>query len=178
MSATSRLDSGPMQLALAKKCMAEGKFLQAIELLLPILDLEAYRLEAGILIVRMRLQLLDLDGAELILKGLSPKHPEIQKLQQMIEYARSSAAHGSSDDCEARVLADPQNLEARYHWGIALTLDERYAEAMDQFLQLINKNKGSYDAKSRQAILTIFEVLGQDHALTISYRRKFANLIL
>ncbi len=134
--------------------------------------------DARLLLVRALIQQHDFEKARETLAVLPATHSEVKSLQQMIDYASTASDYGTVEDCETRAAQNPQDLEALYRLGVVLTLEDRFQDAMDRFLQIIAKNKNYGEGKVRQAMLALFEVLGPDHELTHQYRRKFANLIL
>lgn len=171
-------DPGIQPLDAARQLIGGGMIDDAISLLEDVLTEEPDSHDAKVLLVRALIQQHDFERAGTLLATLPSAHSEVKSLQQMINYARSAAEFGSVEQCEARVKQNPQDLEALYQWGVVLTLEDRFEEAMDRFLQVIAKNKNYGDGKVRQAMLALFEVLGPESPLTHQYRRRFANLVL
>jgi putative thioredoxin len=165
-------------LDVARQLIGGGETDEAIGILEGLLADDPKNDEARLLLVRAFIQQHEFDKAREALKLLPEMHSEVKSLQQMIDYASSASEYGTVAECEARVQKDPQDLEALYQLGVVLTLEDRFQEAMDRFLQVIARNKNYGEGKVRQAMLALFEVLGPDHELTHQYRRKFANLVL
>ncbi len=171
-------DPEAQPLDVARQLIGGGQVAEAISLLETVLKEDPSSDDARLLLVRALIQQHDFTKARELLAALPETNSEVKSLQQMIAYASSASEYGSVAECEAKVREQPQDLEALYRLGVVLTLEDRFQEAMDRFLQVIAKNKNYGEGKVRQAMLALFEVLGPDHELTHQYRRKFANLVL
>jgi putative thioredoxin len=165
-------------LDVARQLIGGGQVDEAISILEALLAEDPAAQDAKLLLIRAFIQQHDFEKARELIKTLPESDSEVKSLQQMIAYASSASEYGSVAECEAKVNANPQDLEALYRLGVVLTLEDRFQDAMDRFLQVIAKNKNYGEGKVRQAMLALFEVLGPDHELTHQYRRKFANLVL
>jgi putative thioredoxin len=153
-----------------------GAYDQAIDRLQALLQLKPDHEEARLTLARTYLKQKDYASAQASLAPLPETRSDVQALLRLIVNARE--AEGTLGVWQQKVEADPQDLEARYQWALALSAAGQQQEAMDRLLEVIAKNKNFGEQKARQAMLTIFEVLGPQDPLVHVYRRKFANLIL
>lgn len=64
-----------------------------------------------------------------------------------------------------------------YHEACVLTLQEKYREAFDQFLSLLQINPEWEQQAAKKAMLTLFGVLGPKHELTWEYRAKLNQIL-
>jgi putative thioredoxin len=80
-------------------------------------------------------------------------------------------------DLAERVKENPGDLESRSALGLALAAGGRYAEALEQFLEIVARDKGAGGENARKAVLDIFQILGPEHPVTVQYRSRLANLL-
>ena len=110
----------------------------------------------------------------LVLLGKLAVTDEVERLQSA---ARLSASRGSDlSEIEQRLEADPDDARARIDLALALAGRAEYEPALDQLLTVV-KARGEAKDDARKAMLDIFEVLGDGHPLTTTYRRQLASAL-
>ena len=77
---------------------------------------------------------------------------------------------------EAAIAADPADLRARHLLGVRLIVAGDAAAAMDQFLEMLRRDRGFEDGLPRKALIDAFRVV-EDEDLVGTYRRKMASLL-
>jgi putative thioredoxin len=110
----------------------------------------------------------------LVLLGKLAITDEVERLQSA---ARLSASRGTDlSEIEARLEEQPDSDEIRIELALALAGRAEYEPALDHLLSVV-KARGSGKDDGRKAMLDIFEVLGDGHPLTTTYRRQLASAL-
>jgi len=92
-----------------------------------------------------------------------PEAAAAEKLAPLAQLLSQTDAIGDGFDDQYQAAAD-------------LAKQGRYAEAMDALLAILGKNRSSRNGAAKQALLAIFELLGDD-VLVKDYRRRLANIL-
>lgn len=104
--------------------------------------------------------------------------PEGRLLRARIAFSGGRGEGGVNlDELQEKVAASPGNLAARMALGHGLVKSERYAEGMDQFLEVIRRDKNAQESAGRKAIIQVFDLLGPTHALVAEYRPRLSAIL-
>lgn len=110
----------------------------------------------------------------LIVLGKLPRSSEVERLEAA---ARVQSAKGIDlSALEARLAADPNDLDAHLELGQALAATSEFEPALDHLLEVV-RSGGDLRDTARQAMLDVFGLLGPEHPLTATYRRALANAL-
>ncbi|HAN74716.1 MAG TPA: co-chaperone YbbN [Planktothrix sp. UBA8402] len=105
-----------------------------------------------------------LENAEKLLNTIREDQQEFflkaQSLKQLIQFKKDATASGDSE------------LEQNYDKACQLTLAQEYQEALSLFLDIVATHRKFKEDAAKKAMLTIFNLLGDDHPLTKEYRKK------
>ncbi|MBS0192783.1 MAG: thioredoxin [Proteobacteria bacterium] len=77
---------------------------------------------------------------------------------------------------EAAIAADPDDLRARHLLGVHHLLEGRPAAGLEQFIEMLRRNRGYADGLPRRALIDAFCVV-EDTDLVGAYRRKMSALL-
>lgn len=69
------------------------------------------------------------------------------------------------------------DLENTYQNALRLVMRGNIAAAMDGMIDILRQDKHYHDDETRQVLLSLFEVLGDNHPLTQQYRRELAMVL-
>ena len=112
------------------------------------------------------------------LENVSPVAEERKEADRLI--ARLKLQGGTAQDetaLRAMLESDPNNLEARFNLAQAVAGNEKYEEALKEFLTIVRADRNFRDDGARAAMIQIFEVLGPDNPLTDKYRSELAKVL-
>lgn len=110
----------------------------------------------------------------LIVLGRLPRSSEVEKLEAA---ARVTAARGVDvPELEAKLAAAPDNQTIRIDLAQALAANGEHEAALDHLLAVV-ASRGDRMDEARQGMVDVFGLLGDDHPLTVSYRKALANAL-
>lgn len=92
------------------------------------------------------------------------------------EFRRFAAGHNEAE-LRAKIAADPGDIASRYALASLLATDEKYADALAEFLEVVRRDRKYNDDGARKSMLALFNVMGEDHSITKTYRQKLANAL-
>ena len=163
--------------ARAQELKQAGDVANAVAALRKALDLDAGCQPARLDLAELLIGLRRLDEAEGLLADVKPDadwDARLEALKQGIAFARSG---GDESELAAKVAANPADLEARMRLATVHAGARRYREAMDQFLEVIRRNKNFQDGAARKQMLAIFDLARNQPELVSEYRRKLASAL-
>ncbi len=110
----------------------------------------------------------------LIVLGKLAATDEVERLQSA---ARLSASRDTDlNELTAKLAGAPDDERLRIEVVMALAARAEYEPALDHLLSVV-KARGASKEDARTAMLDIFEVLGDGHPLTTTYRRQLASAL-
>ncbi len=144
--------------------------------------IEADPIHGGALLELGRLCALegDLAGAQSYLDripGASPLWEQAQTLKEVFELQRTCRAGGGPGVWAQKVLAEPDDLEARFGHGCCQIVSGNYRKALDEFLYIVSREKDFRDQAARKAMLTVFKLIGDRSELAEEYRKRLALVL-
>ncbi len=104
------------------------------------------------------------------------ERPVAEALMATAQFQQYANGH-KEPELRARITTNPDDLESRYALANLLAAEERYIEALDEFLEVVRRDRSYQDDGARKAMLALFTIIGENQKLTREYRRKLANLL-
>ncbi|MFZ5536353.1 MAG: thioredoxin [Pseudomonadota bacterium] len=120
------------------------------------------------------------DEALAILEAIPDEAPEAgmaRELKAQIGFARQAKEAGDMGELLGRISHDPADLEARQKLATVLIGQGQHEAAMEQFLEIMKRDRAFGDDAGRKGLLQLFEMLGNEHPLVSTYRRRMFSLM-
>ncbi|ATJ84278.1 tetratricopeptide repeat protein [Halomonas beimenensis] len=113
--------------------------------------------------------------ARALLDGLPPEErdaPAARGVRASIEFGEEAPTAE-----ELAALEGRDDSEAKYRRALRQVADGQYEAGLEALLALMKQDRTYGDDAARKTLLRVFDALGADHPLTVTYRRKlFAQL--
>ncbi len=97
-------------------------------------------------------------------------------LMTAAQFQQHAVGHTEAD-LRAKIAADPGDVPSRYALANLLAVQEQYLKAMDEFLEVVGRDRKYDEDGARKAMLAIFTILGETNSFTKTYRQKLANIL-
>ena len=101
----------------------------------------------------------------------------VKALAAKIELAHAQQSAPPLSELAERVAANPDDLASRHILGAEYAAQGDYAAALEQFFEIMKRDRRFDDDVGRRSLLNVFKLLGDDHELVQQYRRKMAPLL-
>ena len=118
----------------------------------------------------------ELAEAKQLLHALPDVDPEVHPLIAFIDFAEI-AQNADRRTLEANLAENPANEEARYCLAAVQILAREYAEAMENLLEIVRRDRAFREDGARKALITVFDLLGAEDNLVVRYRRRLVGLL-
>ena len=128
--------------------------------------------------IEILLTLGHIDEAKALAAKLGPlaaDDPRVSALLAQLRFARAGGEDFAA--LRARIESDPADLEARLRLAELEVADKHYADALEQLLEIIRRDRKWNGDAGRRTMLAVFDLLGAQHELVVQYRRKLASAL-
>ncbi|MBP5075468.1 thioredoxin [Pseudomonas chlororaphis] len=166
-------------LELAEALFAEGRIADAEATLKVLLGEDNSNAKALILYARCLAERGELGEAQTVLDAVTGDEHKaaLAGAKAQITFLKQAADLPDSADLKSRLAQNPQDDEAVYQLAIQQLARQQYDAALDALLKLFIRNRSYNEGLPHKTLLQVFELLGNDHPLVTTYRRKlFAAL--
>ncbi|AZD32089.1 thioredoxin [Pseudomonas chlororaphis] len=163
----------------AEALFAEGRIAEAEATLKVLLGEDNSNAKALILYARCLAERGELGEAQTVLDAVTGDEHKaaLAGAKAQITFLKQAADLPDSADLKSRLAQNPQDDEAVYQLAIQQLARQQYDAALDALLKLFIRNRGYNEGLPHKTLLQVFELLGNDHPLVTTYRRKlFAAL--
>jgi putative thioredoxin len=156
----------------------QGKPAEAQAIYQSILDLEPNHAKSLLGLGRLLMTGGDREGALNYLERISPAAQERKDADRLIARLQLQGDQ-SADEATLRqkLAAEPDSLEARFDLAQALAANEKFEEALSEFLNIVKSDRDLRDDGARKAMVQIFDVLPPDDPLIDKYRSELAKVL-
>lgn len=113
----------------------------------------------------------DAEGAMVLgsIREGSPQYATAQTILPLAEFLELGE--------HAQAPSEPGSSAARYQRAAVLACQSNYAEAMDTLLEIVARDRSFGEDGARKTLLALLAILGDEHPLVGTYRRKLANAL-
>ncbi|MDD2893119.1 MAG: co-chaperone YbbN [Halothiobacillaceae bacterium] len=164
----------------AMSLLEQGHEVEALELLRLAHELDPKNSAVLLTLARLAAHAGRTDDALSLLNSIPDNAAEAhmaRELKAQIHFSRQAEQAGDVDTLLARIESDPADCEAREKLAIVWVNQGCYEEALQGYLDIMQRDRNYNDGAGRKGMIQIFELLGDAHPLTLPYRRKMFGML-
>lgn len=116
------------------------------------------------------------DQAQALLEALNPLYADdarVQRMQARLQFSHG-ASHGDAQALRQKIEQNPADLDSRLQLANLLVTQRAYAQAMDELLEIIRRDRSFGDDAARKTMISVFNLIVDQDELVSEYRRKLA----
>lgn len=103
--------------------------------------------------------------------------PEVTSLKAKLDIAAQAGEVSDARALLKQVEDNPGDLAAREQLSAVYVTIGEYAQALEQLLEIMKRDRAYNDDAGRKGLIKIFELLGNEGPLVSEYRRKMGTLL-
>lgn len=156
-----------------EQLLEEGKLDEAAACFQEAVDADPNNSTARLGLAKVALKQGDDENAALHAKAVElgdSNYDNAQAILNRLEFKQTSQEYGGEISAREALEADPGDLDARYALGCCFAAEERYQEALEEFLSIVKRNKQYGEGKAKTAMVKVFSIIGQRSTLADNYR--------
>lgn len=157
-----------------------GRQKQAIELLRDALQEEPDSIPLKAMLADRLLQLDRSEEARNLLDSLPIEErdrPPVSGVLARLQFADLAKDAPDIAKLETQVQAKPDDCAVRRQLAARYVLAGNYEAALEQFMDILKRNPTFEDEAGRKGLIAIFEMLGNEDPLVMTYRRRLFSLL-
>ncbi len=158
------------EIAGAEKLFAEDRTVEGRSILESVLAQDAGHEQARVLLARSCVMSDPVKAAGLVegIEEHSGQFPMADAIRTIARLTEKGVRHGTDTD---------EPVKRTYFLAITELSGSEFAAALEHFIDVIRMDRSYDDEGARRAVIAIFKVLGDDHTITMKYRRAFSSAL-
>jgi putative thioredoxin len=163
----------------AARLMESGDQQSALALLRKAYDDSDQDLDIGLNLAHVLIQCNRFAEAETVLENIRFVDRDARYEQLMAELALKQEASKSpeTEALEAKLQADPDNLDLRVDLAVQYSVDGHHADALEQLMLVLKTNRDHNNGATKKRMLDIIASLGKGDPIAVDYQRKLFGLL-
>ena len=107
----------------------------------------------------------------------TPEWEQGRALLHHLELSSACEGGGGPRACAERLLADPDDMEARYLVGCCAAAASDYDTALREWFAVVEKDRNFRDGAAKDAMVSVFHLLGRQHPAVADYPQRLYRIL-
>jgi len=167
-------------LEVADAALVEGNAAEAAELYAQVLATEAGNVHALSGLARCYVETGALEQAKqtlALVPDAKQNEAPVAAARAALEIAEQAQSVGPLAELEHKVLTNPDDHQARFDLATALNANGQRAEAVEQLLTIVRKDRKWNDDGARKQLVQFFEAWGFDDPAAVEGRKRLSSIL-
>ncbi|TCV85800.1 thioredoxin [Sulfurirhabdus autotrophica] len=164
----------------AMEVYRQGNAAEALKMLASVANLDPKNEQIHIDAAEIMLDIDQVDEAKRLLSNLPPAfrgEARVIAMLARLDFADKSKGLPDSIELEKRITANENDLDARLQLANQMVAKQQYETALDQLLEIIQRDPTYGNEAGRKTMLSIFILLGGHGEIVSKYRRLMASAL-
>jgi putative thioredoxin len=164
----------------ADKALEAGDLQGAAEVYAAVLQQDAQNVGALAGLAKCYLKSGDIARAEQTLGLVPPDKRDsgpVASVRAALDLAKLAPKAGDTTKLGAKVAAEPANHQARIDYAMALAAGGKKAEALDQLLEAVRRDRKWNEEAARKQLVQLFDAWGPKDPATLDGRRRLSSIL-
>jgi len=97
--------------------------------------------------------------------------------QAALDIAEQASSVGPIGELEQKVVANPLDHQARFDLAVALNASGKRAEAVEQLMEIVKRDRKWNDDGARKQLVQFFEAWGPTDEATVAGRKRLSSIL-
>jgi putative thioredoxin len=111
------------------------------------------------------------------LSPLAAGDERANELRARVQFAQASSENVDPEQLKSRIAKAENDLDARLQLANLYVARQEYEAALEQLLEIVQRDRKFKDDAGRRTMLAVFSLLGPEHELVGKYRRLLARAL-
>jgi len=166
--------------ASAEQAAQAGKPAEAEKLYAKVLELDQSHSATHLALARVYLNTNRPNEAATEIEAIpvaAKEYETAMRLKEVLEFHKQCESAGGEKVCREAIQENAKDLNGRFGLASCLAAAGKYQEALEEFLEIVARDKRFRDEGARKAMLAIFSLVGERSELADEYRSRLARTL-
>lgn len=176
----SGADETQEKLSAAETALEQGSINEAATVFAEVLKSDNQNVTALAGLAKCYIKMGDIARAEQMLElvpAAKQNDAAVTSAKAMLDLARKAEEASDTSELEQKVADNPDDLQARFDFALALQAGNKREAAMEQLLEIVRRDRAWNDGAARQQLIEFFEAWGPHDPVTVKGRQRLSTLL-
>ena len=164
----------------AEEAAQAGSMAEAEKLYREVLKVDPSHSATHLALARIYVNTKRLDQALVHIEAIpvvAKEYETATRLKEVLEFHNECERAGGEKACREAIQKNAKDLNAKFGLASCLAASGKYQESLEEFLEIVARDKRFRDEGARKAMLAIFSLIGERSELSDEYRTRLGRTL-